>query len=179
MRGGKRGSADMRKYKALRQIAILGAVVVAGVYVLLLVLNSKAGGIRFMGNLSALVFNAGWGNARGATWSAGIEVYKNMHGWDKLIGVGPDCFAMHLYTLPDLAERMSNQFNGARLTNAHNEWLTVLVNQGLLGLVSYGGDLCQRVLCAIFMAGKRHWRAGRDICMFLASVLLYIPYIIW
>ncbi len=170
---GKRGSADMRKYKALRQIAILGAVVVAGVYVLLLVLNSKAGGIRFMGNLSALVFNAGWGNARGATWSAGIEVYKNMHGWDKLIGVGPDCFAMHLYTLPDLAERMSNQFNGARLTNAHNEWLTVLVNQGLLGLVSYGGIFVSAFVRYLYGGEKALEGRKRYLYVFGISAFVY------
>lgn len=169
---GKRGSADMKKYKALRQIAILVAVVATGVYALLLVLNSKAGGIRFMGNLSALVFNAGWGNARGATWSAAIEVYKNMHGWDKIIGVGPDCFAMHLYTLPDLAERMSNQFSGARLTNAHNEWLTVLVNQGILGLVGYGGIFVSAFVRYLY--GGEKGMGGRKRYLFVFGIGAFI-----
>lgn len=169
----KKGSADMKRLKALRQIAILGTVVAAGVYALLLVLNSKAGGIRFMGNLSALVFNAGWGNARGATWAAGAEVYKNMHGVDKLIGVGPDCFAMYLYTLPDLAERMASQFDGARLTNAHNEWLTVLVNQGILGLISYGGIFVSAFVRYLYYGEKMPGRRKRYLYIFGISVFAY------
>lgn len=169
----KRKRVDMKRLKALRQIAILGAVVVVGVYVLLLILNSKAGGIRFMGNLSALVFNEQWGNARGATWAAGVEVYKNMHGWNKLFGVGPDCFAMYLYTLPDLAERMMNQFNGARLTNAHNEWLTVLVNQGILGMVSYGGIFVSAFMRYLCYGEKASGERKRYLYVFAIGAFVY------
>lgn len=151
----KRKKADMKSFRVVRQIILLGAVVVIGVYIFLLVLNTRIeGGIRFMGRLPVLVFSEQWGSARGATWSAGMEIYRNMHGWRKLTGVGPDCFAMYLYTLPDLAKSVIKQFDGVRLTNAHNEWLTVLVNQGMFGLLCYGGIFCSAVVRYVRLAEK-------------------------
>lgn len=34
---------------------------------------------------------------------------------------------------------VKEKFGTARLTNAHNEWLTILVNTGVLGLIGFGG----------------------------------------
>ena len=44
-----------------------------------------------------------------------------------------------VYEIPELAERLVDQFGNERLTNAHNEWLTVLVNTGWLGVFCYAG----------------------------------------
>lgn len=152
---GRKGNTDMQRFKILRQIAILLVTIVVGVYLLLLVLNSTTkGGIRFMGDLSALVFSKQWGSSRGATWSAGAEIYRNMPILRRVVGAGPDCFAMYLYTLPDLAKRVIKQFDGSRLTNAHNEWLTVLVNNGILGLLSYAGIFGGSVVRWIYHGGK-------------------------
>lgn len=38
---------------------------------------------------------------------------------------------------PELQNMVYDFFYGNRLTNAHNEWLTILVDIGVLGLVSY------------------------------------------
>ena len=57
----------------------------------------------------------------------------------KLVGIGPDCFADYIYDVPELAERMVDRFYDLRLTNAHNEWLTMLVNTGALGFFCYVG----------------------------------------
>ncbi len=171
---GKKKNVDVRKYKMVRQIAVFAAVVAAGVYIFLLVLNTKIkGGIRFMGGLSALVFSDQWGSARGATWSAGVEIYKNMHGWRKLTGVGPDCFAMYLYTLPDLAKAVIKQFGGARLTNAHNEWLTVLVNEGIFGLLSYGGIFISAVFRYVYCAERTQDDRKRYLYIFGLSAFAY------
>lgn len=171
---GRKKKTDMKNFKVVRQIIVLGAVVVVGVYIFLLVLNTRIeGGIRFMGELPALVFSERWGSARGATWSAGVEIYRNMHGWRKLIGVGPDCFAMYLYTLPDLAKSVIKQFDGARLTNAHNEWLTVLVNQGLFGLLCYGGIFCSAVFRYVRLAEKAADHRGKYLYIFGLSAFAY------
>lgn len=170
----KRKRTDMKSFRVVRQIIVLGAVIVVGVYIFLLVLNTRIeGGIRFMGGLSALVFSEQWGSARGATWSAGVEIYRNMHGWKKLIGVGPDCFAMFLYTLPDLAKSVIKQFDGARLTNAHNEWLTVLVNQGLFGLLCYGGIFCSAVFRYVRLAEKAMDSRRKYLYIFGLSAFAY------
>ena len=62
----------------------------------------------------------------------------------KLTGVGPD--AMSAYIYQDGSEgllQMLNQVFGPnlRLTNTHNEWLTVLVDTGILGLIGFGGAM--------------------------------------
>lgn len=171
---GRKKGMDMKNFRIVRQIVVLGAAIAAGVYIFLLVLNTRVeGGIRFMGKLSSLVFSEHWGSARGATWSAGIEIYRNMHGWRKLAGAGPDCFAMYLYTLPDLAKSVIKQFDGARLTNAHNEWLTVLVNQGLFGLLCYGSIFCSAVCRYVRLAERAADGRGKYLYIFGLSAFAY------
>lgn len=173
-RAEKKKRLDIRKLKVLRQIAVLTAVTGIGVYILLLALNTGTeGGIRFMGKLSVLTFNELWGSARGATWSAAAQIYRNIPGLKKLIGVGPDCFASFLYTLPDLAERVSDQFGGARLTNAHNEWLNMLVNVGILGFLSYGGIFISAVSRFIYYGEKIFRGRGKYLCIFGFSAFAY------
>lgn len=151
----RRKKFDMQHFKVLRQIFLVIVVVAVGVYVLLLILNTKIeGGIRFMGSISSLIFDNQWGSARGATWSAGVRTYQKMPVLRRLVGAGSDCFAMYLYTIEDLAKETIKQFDGARLTNAHNEWLTVLVNNGILGFISYGGIFTGAVIRFIYQAQK-------------------------
>lgn len=85
------------------------------------------------------VFRDDWGNSRGAAWNCGIGAYHSMDTVHRIVGIGPDCFADYVYEIPELAERLIDQFGNQRLTNAHNEWLTVLVNTGWLGLFYYAG----------------------------------------
>lgn len=135
---GRKKYMDITKYKMIRQIVILLIVLIGGVYIMLLILNSSMrDGIRFLGNQSALIFSEFWGSSRGGTWSAGINTFRHMPASMKLVGAGPDCFAMYLYTVPDVMEAVVDQFGTSRLTNAHNEWLTVLVNNGIIGFTGY------------------------------------------
>lgn len=85
------------------------------------------------------IFAEDWGNGRGATWNAGLDAYGSMDLLHKIVGIGPDCFADQVYDMPELADRLAEQFPNQRLTNAHNEWLTLLVNEGALGLICYVG----------------------------------------
>jgi O-antigen ligase len=62
-----------------------------------------------------------------------------MDSLQRLIGIGPDCFAEYLYGFPDLAAVCNEYFDGQVLKNAHNEILTMTVNVGLLGTVAYIG----------------------------------------
>ncbi len=170
----RRLQLDVRKFKAIRQAMVLTAVIAVGVYLFLLALNSNIkDGIRFMGEVSALRFDQQWGSARGATWSAGVQVYRNIPGLKKLIGVGPDCFASFLYTIPDLAKAMNKQFDGARLTNAHNEWLNALVNTGIFGLLSYGGIFTSAVVRFVSYGEKAARGKGKYLCIFGFSAFAY------
>lgn len=151
----KKKHMDITRYKMLRQIILLVLIIAAGVYVMLLIFNTRArDGIRFMGGQQILIFSEYWGSSRGGTWSAGIGVFQEMPGLRKLVGAGPDCFASYLYTLPDVTEKVMDQFGTSRLTNAHNEWLTVLVNNGILGLIGYAGIFLSVWLRFIYRAEK-------------------------
>ena len=85
------------------------------------------------------IFNDNWGNGRGAAWNCGINAYRSMDTLHKVVGIGPDCFADYVYDVPELAQRLANQFVNQRLTNAHNGLLTLLINTGVLGSVCYIG----------------------------------------
>lgn len=85
------------------------------------------------------VFNEDWGNGRGAAWNCSIEAYRDLDTLHRIVGVGPDCFAVHIYEDPAMAKRLMEEFGQERLTNAHNEGLSILLNMGALGLICYVG----------------------------------------
>lgn len=171
----KKKHLEVERYKILRQIMVLLVVIIAGVYILLLALNSRVtGGIRFMGGFSALTFDKQWGSARGATWSAGMKIYRNIPGLKKLIGIGPDCFADFLYTIPDLTKAVNKQFDGSRLTNAHNEWLNTLVNMGIFGFISYGSIFISAVIRFVYYGEKVFKGKGKYLNLYGFSVFAYM-----
>lgn len=82
-----------------------------------------------------LVFDWNWGNGRGRTWSYCVRVFLEYSPLMKLFGCGPDSLAF--YTAAHHAEEVQAMWNGLVLTNAHNEWLTALVDYGIVGAVAY------------------------------------------
>lgn len=78
-----------------------------------------------------------WGNNRGFTWAFTMQMYADMNIKEKLIGVGPDCYA--IYAHGNYTDLLKEQWSGSILTNAHNEWMNMLINTGLFGAVSYLG----------------------------------------
>ena len=97
------------------------------------------------------LFDENWGNGRGAAFLAGIRIFKEFPLVHKLFGAGPDCFAVCAYSMPELTDMLYQYFGTARLTNAHNELLTCLVNTGIFGLICYLGIF----LCFLFGCRKR------------------------
>lgn len=56
----------------------------------------------------------------------------------KLFGAGPDCYAI---LMESMGTRLAaeGQWESAVYANAHNEYLTMLINEGILGVVTYFG----------------------------------------
>ncbi|MCR5255665.1 MAG: O-antigen ligase family protein [Acetatifactor sp.] len=136
--------------KSLRKILgkVIKPVIIAGIGVLLLtviliVINTiSPGHLGKLSDMAPFTFNESWGSYRGATWMAGAKTFAAQGFKGRLIGVGPDMMSKALYNQPalePLKEQMASVFNGATLTNAHNEWLTILVNMGLFGIMVFGG----------------------------------------
>lgn len=150
----KQKNVQIEHYKKIRGAVMILLSAAAVGFVILLILNTiLPEGVFRLSEVSLLVFNDSWANSRGATWTDGILAYRSMTPLQKLFGVGPDCFAGYLYTVPELAEQVYAQFGSSRLTNAHNEWLTILVNQGAFGLICYIGIFGSAFLSFIKKAG--------------------------
>ena len=154
------------------------AVPVMIVLVLLLTLINTLAGGALTPNITDpevtkwLTFNAGWGSARGGTWAAGARCFWETDFLHKIFGVGPDCLYAFLSNegSVELQTMVNDRFGGNRLTNAHNEWLTVLVDIGVLGLVSYAGMMITAIR-DFLRAGENRMLVGAcGICVLAYTV---------
>ena len=141
----KRSYPEKLLHRIYCGIAIAVPVMILLVLLLTLI-NTLAGGALTPGitdpNMTKwLTFNVSWGSARGGTWAAGARCFWEADFLHKIFGVGPDCLYAFLSNEGSvgLQTMVNDRFGGSRLTNAHNEWLTVLVDIGVLGLISYAG----------------------------------------
>ena len=98
-------------------------------------------------------FSYNFGNGRGLIWSISIDIFGTLSPWRKIVGVGQDGFYGYAYSVPEIADSLLNTFPGNILTNAHCELLTMLVERGLLGVVTYLFFI-STVLCTFFRNKK-------------------------
>ena len=84
-----------------------------------------------------MYFNDRWGNGRGSSWKFSVGTFFLAEIQYKLFGAGPDCFPYLVYQF--YGEELSNIWGDMTLTCAHNEWMNMLINEGLLGLITYMG----------------------------------------
>lgn len=82
-------------------------------------------------------FDADFGNGRGVIWEIASGLYRSMPLSKRIFGIGQDCFYAYALSDPHATELMTAHFGYLRLTNAHSELLTLLVNQGIAGVFSY------------------------------------------
>lgn len=135
---------------------LLAGIPVTGVFLwaVLSFLNTRWG-ISGLTENQLFLFHGDWGNGRGATWSAGIELFAGMDGIRKMFGSGPDCFSAYAYSRPQIAGMLRDYFGDSRLTNAHNELLTSLVNIGIIGTVFYFGFFLSGMVRCLKKAEKK------------------------
>lgn len=140
------------------KIAALLALCLLAVFVLLIAVNtSHPGSIGPLSKYAVFTFSDTWGSNRGATWKAGVMCFAEQNLLHKLVGVGPD--AMAAFTYQDGSEELIGMLNrmfgvGVSLTNAHNEWLTVLVNTGILGLIGFAGAMTSAIAALLKRCGR-------------------------
>ncbi len=121
-----------------RRILLTAALLFTGLFALLIVINTASGGkLPVIGTMDVFNFTEKWGSSRGATWTSGAMLFKDLSFGRKLIGVGPDMFYFGLKDSEEAYAYAYSIFENSRLTNAHNELLTLLVNVGLLGVTSF------------------------------------------
>ena len=140
------------KKKPFQILAVLaGAAVscaVAAVVAGIVVNTLHPGSLGTLSENPFFTFTDSWGSNRGATWKAGVQCFQEQNPGHKLVGVGPDAMAAYIYTdgSPELVEMLKRNFGESRLTNVHNEWLTILVDMGILGLAGFAGLIVSAVV---------------------------------
>lgn len=137
-----------RTLRTLAKILFASVLLAVVLFICLLTANTLVPGcIGPLSEFSAFTFSPEWGSRRGATWTAGASVWMELPFWKKFVGVGPDC--MGDYLLHDVSTSLKTMLTtlwpDLNLSNAHCEWLTVLVNLGLLGLIAFAGIIISSV----------------------------------
>ena len=131
-------SAVVRRLRRAVPVAVITAIV--GV-ILAIILQTR--GVLpesisdRLANVSYFTWHNEWGNGRGRIWQFSVKIFAEADVVHKLFGVGPDCF--HSYVAARYSEEQALYWGGRQLTNAHNEWMTSLVNFGILGTAAYLG----------------------------------------
>lgn len=136
-------------FKALGWLVAGGSAAGVCVVIGMIVLNTlRPGSIGALSDNPFFTFVPTWGSNRGATWEAGIRCFAEQNFLHKLVGVGPD--AMDAYIAQngstELTALVTERFGNNRLTNAHNEWLTILVNTGVIGFASFVGMMVSAIV---------------------------------
>ncbi len=157
----------VRMMTVLRNIFYVLVLLLIGAWVLILV-----GGVKgwlpeplvaFSTKLSYLRWSNMWGNGRGFTWAFTVQMFEEMGLKNQLIGVGPDCYA--IFAHGNYAELLKQQWGGAILANAHNEWMNAFVNLGILGGSLYLGVFVSAMVRFVKESGKRPVLLGFAACI--------------
>lgn len=105
-----------------------------------------------LSDVSYFNWNDDWGNGRGRIWRFSAKIFSEESLKYKLFGVGPDCF--NSYVNAYYGEEEALLWGEKLLTNAHNEWLNILINAGILGAAAYIGIY----VTAIVRFFRSHWQ---------------------
>lgn len=155
----KRRQAEKKKLRKIRIFQgiwvclTVGIVVTLVSFVALLTVNTiSPGSIGTFSENPWFTFCPEWGSNRGGTWMAGLRTWWEQDFLHKITGVGSDGMVAYIGSGPvsDGAEAiradLQAQFGTWRLTNAHNEWLTLLVDVGIFGLIGFVGMIISSVV---------------------------------
>ncbi len=145
---------------------LLGA---AALWIFIALVNTRTG-IPGLEGKGLFVLDENWGNGRGAAMISAIEMFQEMPVIHKFLGAGPDCFSVFAYSLPRVAARLNENFGSSRLTNAHNELLTCLVNLGVSGVCLLVGIMVSFV--------RRCMREGKENDVYYILAVCVICYFV-
>lgn len=169
--------SSARLWKTASKALCIAAPVVILVFALMVAVNTaNPGSLGPLSDKVVFTFNNKWGSARGATWKLGAMCFAEQDALHTMVGVGPDCMVDYLYMgrSDALGAALEEAFPSRRLTNAHNELLTILVNIGICGLVTFAGLLFSLLKKLLQVFEQNKYAAACGLCL-----LAYIANNIW
>lgn len=120
-----------------------------------------------LGETGYFEFGWDWGNGRGRSWMHCVKIFMEYNPFQKLFGCGPD--VLTFYSEAYHAEEVRSMWGNLILTNAHNEWLTALINFGIIGAVAY-----LSIFVSVVVRTAKDWRSQPVLLGAGAAVLAYI-----
>ncbi len=104
-----------------------------------------------------------WGNGRGFTWTVTWKMITEFSPAKFLAGVGPDGYARYGYEF--YQDLIRTKWGDNVLTNAHNEWLNMFVDGGIISAVSYLGIFLSQIICGVREKKNAYWITGIAACV--------------
>lgn len=161
---------EVRKFKFIWYVVIAMMIIGAVGAVVYIYLNTTG---KLPENLRSdnmyLLWNAYWGNWRGADWTCTVLAFLDCLKDQPLVGLfgtGSDMMWRMAYKYrADIVNQVDQQ---TKMVCAHNEWLNAFPNQGLLGGIAY---------IAIFISAiKRFGSKAKETPELVAIVLCVTTY---
>ncbi len=146
----KEGKIDITSYTWIRTAVLIGLLILLIAYIIFAYLNTIGALPESLRSDNwYLVFDEYWGNNRGSSWAISIDcIFKTLTN-DPLrfiFGAGPDGFYNTAYTY-HAEELFAKWGENTILTCAHNEWITQVINIGIVGGIAYLGIFVSAFIC--------------------------------
>lgn len=144
----RKGAYRRKSFQILARTIVTVVSCAAATVAAMVALNTfYPGSIGKLSEYEFFSFSDTWASSRGATWKCGVRTFIEQDTAHKLTGVGPDAMAAYIYNdgSEGLLGMVRENFGTVRLTNAHNEWLTILADTGILGLIGFGGMMATAI----------------------------------
>ena len=158
--------------RLIRTVYIWLVVICVWAVILLMILTTNKklpDWLSFLYNVGFFNFDYHWGNQRGFNWRYALKAIRVGKFKEWLIGVGPDNFKMCMTA--HFSQDIRAFWGDRTLACAHNEWLNMAVNEGILGLIAYAG------IFATSLARLGKTIKNEPMAMpFFAAVLSYVLY---
>ena len=175
----RKGAYPQKCMSLLAKITVVSVSCLFALSVLMMIVNTiYPGSLGGLSENPVFTFSNDWGSGRGGTWKAGAMCFWEQDLLHKLVGVGPDAMAAYLYQggSDGLHQLLDTAFKGLTLTNAHNEWLTVLADTGILGLVCFGGAMVTAIGTFLKKSGKSVSAEGGGRAVYCACGFSLLAY---
>jgi len=121
---------DSRLIRSEKEIEyVLKALCAAGLLIILAVLLIQVTGMIDIPDT--------FGHNRGLIWRLSRQIYHELPLYRKLIGVGPDSYGNYTMLDWDFMMELMEYYPNMRVTTAHSEPFTTLINLGIPGAAAY------------------------------------------
>ena len=147
-----------------RILLVFAALTIITLIILIIMVTNLSDTYDFgwMEESKYFMFDDYWGTWRGMNWTASVKAYGGFNFWQKLFGVGPDCYYPYMNAnFPEFTARWSSA-----ICNAHNEFLTALIDTGIVGAICYYG-----IFVSLILLTKKHWKEKPMLLVLCTGVI--------